>query len=225
LTGQALFRPLLEAAVDSAETAQDAVAAGADRLELCGDLSVGGMTPTDATLDHAGTRFGVPVAVMIRPRGGDFVYTPAERRQMARDAARAAAHGAAALVTGGLTPALALDPDVFAAVADAAPGIPLVCHRAIDRTGDPLATLDVLARVGVARVLTSGGARTAWEGRDVLRAMVRQAPPGCTILPGGTVRADIAAELVAHTGVRELHADGRDATVIAGLAAVRYFSP
>lgn len=220
-----MSRPLLEAAVDSAASAFAAVTAGADRLELCGDLSVGGITPPDALLDGAGARFGVPVAVMVRPRGGDFVYSPAERRQLAVDAARAAAAGAAALVTGGLTPAGALDPDIFAAVADAAPGVPLVCHRAIDRTPDPLAALEVLLRAGVVRVLSSGGARTAWDGRDVLRAMVARGGEHLGILAGGTVRADMAAALVAHTGVRELHADGRDASVLAGLAAVRYFEP
>lgn len=220
-----MSRPLLEAAVDSAASALAAVSAGADRLELCGDLTVGGITPPDALLDGAGSRFGVPVAVMVRPRGGDFVYSPAERRQLAMDAARAAAAGAAALVTGGLTPAGTLDPDVFAAVADAAPGVPLVCHRAIDRTPDPLAALEVLLRAGVARVLTSGGARTAWDGRDVLRAMVARGGEHLTILAGGTVRADHAGALVAHTGVRELHADGRDASVLSGLVAVRYFTP
>jgi copper homeostasis protein len=214
---------LLEAAVDSAESAAAAVRAGADRLELCGGLSVGGVTPPDALLDGAGSRFGVPVAVMVRPRGGDFYYSADERRQLAGDAARAAAAGAAALVTGGLTADGTLDADVFAAVRDAAGGVPIVCHRAIDRTGDPLAAIDTLRALGVARVLTSGGARTAWEGRDTLKAMVKSAGDALTILAGGTVRADIAAALVAHTGVRELHADGRDAAVLSGLVAVRYF--
>ncbi len=210
--------------MDSAESAAAAVQAGADRLELCGDLSVGGITPPDALLDGAGTRFGVPVAVMIRPRGGDFTYTANERRHLARDAARAAAGGAAALVTGGLTAAGLLDADVFAAVRDAAPDVPIVCHRAIDRTVDPLAAIETLRALGVSRVLTSGGARTAWEGREALKAMVAAAGDRLTILAGGTVRADIAAALVEHTGVRELHADGRDASVLSGLVAVRYFS-
>ncbi|MDX2183313.1 MAG: copper homeostasis protein CutC [Gemmatimonadaceae bacterium] len=215
---------MLEAAVDSAESATAAVRAGADRLELCGDLGVGGITPPDALLDGAGSRFGVPVAVMIRPRGGDFTYTADERRQLARDAARAAVAGAAALVTGGLTAAGLLDANVFESVRDAAPNVPIVCHRAIDRTADPLAAIETLRGLGIARVLTSGGARTAWEGRDTLKAMVAAAGDGLTILAGGTVRADIAAALVAHTGVRELHADGRDASVLSGLVAVRYFS-
>ena len=221
-TGAAGVAPLLEAAVDGDAAARAAVRAGAGRLELCGDLSLGGVTPTDALLDGAGDRWGVPVAVMIRPRGGDFTYDAAERARMARDARRAAAQGASALVLGGLTSAGDLDPAVFGAVAEAAPGVPLVCHRAFDRARDLPRALDALADLGVVRVLTSGGAPTAWAGREVLRALVRRGGDRVTVLAGGTVRADHAAALVAHTGVRELHADGRDATVLAALAAVRY---
>ncbi|MCU0623014.1 MAG: hypothetical protein MUF53_04015 [Gemmatimonadaceae bacterium] len=223
LTSQVLQRPLLEAAVDTTAQAEAAAAAGADRLELCGDLAVGGTTPPDALLDGAATRWGVPVAVMIRPRGGDFRYTADERRQMAVAAKRAAAEGVAALVTGGLTSDGELDPAVFEAVADAAPGVPLVCHRAFDRVPDLRRALEVLRHSGVVRVLTSGGASTAWAGQAMLRHLVRAAGADVTILAGGTVRADHAAALVAATGVRELHADGRDATVLAALAAVRYF--
>lgn len=221
-TGDARAAPLLEAAVDDDAAARAAVLAGAGRLELCGDLTLGGITPPEALLDGAGDRWGVPVAVMIRPRGGDFTYAAAERARMARDARRAAAQGASALVLGGLTPTGDLDPAVFVAVAEAAPGLPLVCHRAFDRTRDHLRALDALADLGVVRVLTSGGAPTAWAGRDVLRELVRRGGDRVTVLAGGTVRADHAAALVAHTGVRELHADGRDASVLAGLAAVRY---
>jgi copper homeostasis protein len=211
--------------VDSDAAARAAVAAGANRLELCGDLSVGGITPPDALLDGLATRWGVPVAVMVRPRGGDFCYAPAERQQVVHDARRAAAAGAAALVLGGLTAAGEIDESLFAEVATAAPGVPLVCHRAVDRTPNPRAALHQLARAGVCRVLTSGGARTAWEGRETLRAMVRDMAGALTVLAGGTVRAAHAAALVAYTGVRELHADGRDPAVLAGLATVRYFAP
>lgn len=217
-----MFRPLLEAAVDSAASAYAAVAAGADRIELCGDLSVGGITPPAALLEGAGARWGVPVAVMIRPRGGDFMYSPDERRQMATDASLAIKAGATALVLGGLTTARDLDSAVFRAVADAADGVPLVCHRVFDHTRDLDRALDDLMALGVVRVLTSGGAATAWDGRETLRRLVACAGQHLTVLAGGKVRADHAAALVTHTSVRELHADGRDARVLAALAAVRY---
>jgi copper homeostasis protein len=144
---------------------------------------------------------------------------------MAHDAARAAKEGAAALVTGGLAPDGQLDADVFEAVRDAAPGIPLVCHKAFDRAADLEVAFDHLLRLGVTRVLTSGGAPTAWEGRDHLRALHRRSAGRCTVLAGGGVRSDHAAALVRHTGLTELHANGRNAETIRALVLVRYFTP
>lgn len=211
--------------MDSAESATAAVAAGAGRLELCGDLSVGGVTPPPELLEACGARWGVPVAVMIRPRGGDFRYSADERRHMARDAARAAANGAAALVTGGLLDDGTLDVGVLAAVQDAAPDVPVVCHKAFDRAANVLDAFEQLLACGVTRVLTSAGAPSAWEGRDTLAALVTRGMGRCAVLPGGRVRADHAAALVRHTGVGELHADGRDASTIRALVTVRYFAP
>lgn len=213
---------LIEAAVDDERAAHAAVAAGADRLELCGDLSVGGVTPPPDALARI-PAFGVPVAVMIRCRGGAFTVSADERRRMVADARAAADAGAAALVLGALDAAGGLDPAPFLAVADAVPGVPLVCHKAIDHAADVDAAIDVLLGLPVARVLTSGGAATAWDGRARLAALVARVGDRLEILPGGRVRADRAAALVRHTGVAQLHADGRDASVIAALRAVRYF--
>lgn len=209
---------LIEAAVDGAAAAAAAVAAGAGRLELCGDLGVGGVTPPEALLDGCAARWGVPVAVMVRPRGGDFTYDAADRAALLADARRVARERPAALVTGALGPDGMPDLALVRAVQDAA-GLPVVFHRAVDHAADADRAIDRLAEGGIARVLTSGAAPTAWEGRETLARWRRLAAGRLEILPGGGVRAPHARALVAATGVGALHADGRDPTVIAALVA------
>ena len=197
---------LVEAAVESLDDALAAVSGGADRLELCADLDAGGTTPARALVADVLARVSVPVLVMIRPRPGDFVYTRAELDRMRDDIAIALDLGATGVVVG------ALDASGRVAVASTrellavSRGRPVTFHRAIDETPDPLAAVDTLASLGVARVLSSGAAPTALEGADTLAAMVARAGDALRVVAGGGVRAHSVAAIVRRAHVREVHA-------------------
>ena len=197
---------LVEAAVDSLDDALAAVAGRADRLELCANLGVGGTTPDRALLVQVLERVDIPVLVMTRPRGGSFVYTPAELDRMRRDIETALQLGAAGVVLGALDGNKHIDVEQTRSLLRVAAGAPVTFHRAFDRTLDLFVALDTLVSLGVTRVLTSGGAPTASEGADMLTALVERAGDSIEILAGGGVRASNVRELVRRTRVREVHA-------------------
>jgi len=197
---------IVEAAVESVDDALAAVAGGADRLELCADLNSGGTTPPSPLIAAVREKVELPILVMIRPRGGDFVYSEDELSQMYEDVAMARALGAAGVVLGVLDTFDRLDLERTAALVEAAEGLPVTFHRAIDQVARRVVSIDALAALGIARVLTSGGAETAAEGTDELRAMVQRANDRLTVVAGGGVRAHNAREIVERTGVTELHA-------------------
>lgn len=199
-------RPLVEVAVDTVAAAVAAVAAGADRLELCQALEVGGLTPSLGLLEAVVGRVPIPVFMMIRPRPGGFHYAGDEVDVMVREIRRAAAAGAAGVVVGPLTAARAVDRDALTALVAAAGGLPVTFHRALDETTDPDQALEFLRQAGVVRVLTSGRAPSAWEGRAVLADWVRRS--GLIVVAGGGVRADHVADLVRATGAAEIHLSG-----------------
>jgi copper homeostasis protein len=197
---------VVEAAVESLDDALAAVAGGADRLELCANLDAGGTTPSSPLIAAVREKVEVPVVVMIRPRGGDFVYSEAELSQMYEDVAMARALGAAGVVLGVLDTFARLDLERTAALVEVAEELPVTFHRAIDQVPRRVVSIDALAALGVARVLSSGGAETASEGVDELRAMVERAADRLTVVAGGGVRASNAREIVERTGVTEVHA-------------------
>lgn len=197
---------LVEAAVESLDDALSAVAGGAGRLELCARLDVGGTTPDLALIECVVREARVPVLAMIRPRGGDFVHSSAELARMHADVRDALRAGAAGVVLGALDATSRVDVAATASLVRAAGGAPVTFHRAIDDTPDALEALDVLIELGVARVLTSGGAPTALDGAEVLAALVQRAGDRVTIVAGGGVRGGNARLVVERTGVRELHA-------------------
>lgn len=197
---------VIEAAVESLDTALAAARGGADRLELCANLEVGGTTPSAELLAAVKSRVDIPVFAMIRPRGGSFVYTPAERDAMRRDIASVQAHGADGLVLGLLDERNCIDATAVRDVVGDAGDLPVTFHRAIDETPDLLAALDSLMELGIDRVLTSGGAPTAFAGAASIRMLVEHAGDAIRIMAGGGVRAHNAGDLVRLTAVRELHA-------------------
>jgi copper homeostasis protein len=210
---------LIEAAVESLDDARAAIAGGAGRLELCADLDAGGTTPARSLVTEVLAQVSVPVLVMIRPRPGEFVYTRAELDRMRNDVGIALRLGAAGVVLGALDAAGRVDAEATRDLLAAAGGRPVTFHRAIDETPDILAAIDALVTLGVARVLSSGGAPTALEGADTLAAMVTRAGTALRIVAGGGVRAGNVAEIVRRTGVREVHARcGGDAARIRGIA-------
>ncbi len=199
---------LLECCVDSPESALAAAQNGADRLELCADLLVGGTTPSHGLFELVKRRVKIPVNVLLRPRFGDFCYTGLEFEVLLADAARFAAAGAGGLVLGVLTPDGELDEPRMERLIAAARGLPVTLHRAFDVCRDPFAALRAAKALGVSSILTSGQAAAAPQGTALLAELVRQAGP-VNILVGGGVNSGNLAALAAATGAKHFHMSGK----------------
>lgn len=199
---------LVEAAVESVDEAVAAERAGAGRLELCAHLDVGGTTPDAELIERVKAAVAIPIAAMIRPRGGDFVYDAAELLAMGLDIDMATRCGVDAIVVGVLTRDRTVDVERLRAFVERGAGTPLVFHRAFDATRDLDGSLDALMDSGVVRVLTSGGAPTALEGASTLARLRMRGAGRIEILAGGKIRGNNAAEVVRRSGVRQVHARG-----------------
>lgn len=196
---------LVEACVDSVASSLAAERGGARRLELCDALFDGGTTPSAGMIAACKAAVSIPVFVMIRPRGGGFVYSDAERDVMRRDVVVARELGADGVVIGGLRPDSTVDLALVRFLLEAAHELPVTFHRAFDFTPDLEASLELLADAGVQRVLSSGGAPTAVEGASILADLVRQAASRVVVMAGGGVREENVRSLVSVSGVREVH--------------------
>lgn len=197
----------LELAVQDPAGVRVAREIGAARVELAQALALGGLTPSPATLElarEAAGENGPEIHVLIRPRAGGFHYDSDEIALAVRDIEWAIANGADGVVVGALDASGALDVDAMARLRDAAGEASVTLHRAIDVTADPTVTLERAIDLGLRRVLTSGGASTAIEGVDTLRALVAVADGRIEIMAGSGVVAGSASALVA-TGVDALH--------------------
>lgn len=196
---------LLEICVDDPAGLGEAIAGGADRIELCSALSLGGLTPSRGFM-VAAARTGVPVHAMIRPREGDFVYDVADAEVMLDDIRAAHETGLAGIVIGASRPDGSLDIPLLRRLVAAAAGMQVTLHRAFDLAPDFDLALEEAISLGCSRILTSGGAATAPAGADVLRRLAERARGRIIILPGGGVRAETAASLLSIPGITELHA-------------------
>ncbi|HVJ00083.1 MAG TPA: copper homeostasis protein CutC [Sphingomonas sp.] len=196
---------LLEICVDSMASLEAAREGGADRIELCSALSLGGLTPSPGLIALAAEQ-PLPCRAMIRPRPGDFAYDDAEIAQMERDIDYVAGAGLAGVVFGA-TRGGALDEKVLRRLLDraAAHGLPATLHRAIDTVRDPAAEIDTAIALGFDRVLSSGGAPTAIEGMETLRAMHARADGAITVMAGSGIDAANVGRLLA-IGIDEIHA-------------------
>jgi copper homeostasis protein len=163
---------LLEISVEAVEAAAAAERGGADRIELCSDLSVGGLTPQTALLRAVRQKIQIPIFVMIRPRAGDFVYSPAESAQMKESIAEAKGSGADGLVFGILKPNGTVDIDHTRELVELARPLPVTFHRAFDSCADFSQALEDVSRSGACRILTSGGAASALEGIDNIAMLI-----------------------------------------------------
>ena len=197
---------LVESAVETLDSALAAERAGADRIELCDNLDEGGTTPGPALIASVAERTTLRVFVMIRPREGDFVYTDDEFEQMIRDIEFVGGMGIAGIVTGALTSDGRVDVERTRVMVQAAGDLPVTFHRAIDSAVNLPAALEDVSEAGASRVLTSGGAATALEGADVIRALVDQARERISVVAGGGIREHNARDVIARTGAREIHA-------------------
>ena len=196
---------LVEACVDAIDSALEAERGGAGRLELCGELLQGGVTPSAGLIGAVWERVEIPVFVLIRPRAGDFLYNADEVDVMVRDIAAARAMDVDGVVIGALTRDGDVDIGTVHTLVEAAGRMKVTFHRAFDFARDREVALEALIELGVDRVLTSGGAATALEGAAALASLVRQANGRIAILAGGGINAGNVAAVVRESGVAEVH--------------------
>ena len=195
---------LLEVCVDSPQGLLAAIEGGADRIELCAALAVGGLTPNPGLIALA-ARQSRPSRAMIRPRVGGFVYSPAEIEVMRRDIDAVRAAGLAGVVIGANLADGRLDETALKLLTDHARGLEIALHRSIDLTPDPLATLEIAVGLGIHTILTSGGKNNALEGIDTIAALQAKAAGRIEILAGGGVKPGNVAALLARSGIGSVH--------------------
>jgi copper homeostasis protein len=199
----------LEICVDSVESATIAEAAGAGRLELCSALTEGGVTPSAGLIEAVRNNITIDLNVIIRPRGGDFLYSDTEFSVMRRDIERAGEAGADGIVTGILNRDGSVDIDRTALLVEYASPMSVTFHRAFDMCRDAGKALEDIIATGASRVLTSGHARTAIEGAGTIKGLVVSAGDRISVMPGGGIDEYNIALLAATTGAREYHLTGR----------------
>ncbi|MBV6778015.1 copper homeostasis protein CutC [Xanthomonas euvesicatoria] len=199
----------LEVAADSVASALAAQAGGAMRVELCGGLDGGGLTPSFGTLAVVRERLLIPLYVLIRPRVGDFVFDAAEVEVMRRDVEQCVRLGCDGVVLGALDRHGQVDLATMRVLMQAAGPLGVTFHRAIDVSADPSRVLEDAIALGCERVLTSGARASALEGVDTIAALVRQAAGRIGIMPGAGLSEHNIRTLRQHTGAHEFHASAR----------------
>jgi len=202
--------PLLEICTFNATDVYRAVSAGADRIELCASYVEGGITPSAAAIQHAFSIIPAEqVVVMIRPRGGNFYYDTFELEVMQQDILRAKEFGAKNVIFGILDTSGRLDLRRNKELIDLAAPMHCTLQRAFDLTPDPMEALGDAIQCGFKRILTSGQAATAWDGRNLLRSLIRTAENKISILPGAGINSSNVAALIAETGCNEVHTSAK----------------
>jgi copper homeostasis protein len=196
---------LLEICCGSIDDAIEAEAGGAQRVELCSALFLGGLTPSLGTMQYARQRLTIPIMAMVRPRGGGFCYTDAEFATMERDAEALIANGAEGIVFGVLKQDGTIDLERLRRLREIAGTRQSVFHRAFDVTPDPFRALDQLVDLGITRILTSGQQDSVPEGADLIRRLIEYAGGGIEILPGGGIKPYNIADVIARTGCGQVH--------------------
>ena len=209
-------RPLIEVCVDSMESVREAVRGGADRLELCANLIIGGTTPSPYLIEEA-AKLGVPVNVLIRPRFGDFLFTQDEKEEQLKQITQLKRLGAHGAVVGALLADGSLDVQFLKACREAAEGLHLTMHRAFDVCRDPQQALEQAIEIGFDTILTSGQQATAVQGMDLIAQLVQQAGDRVTIMPGSGVNAGNIAMLREKTRARAFHLSAKK-TMESGMA-------
>lgn len=194
---------ILEACVDSAASLRAAIIGGADRIELCSALELGGLTPS-ASLVQAAAACGIPTHAMIRLRAGDFRCSEQELELMAEDIRFCAEAGLQGVVIG-VARTGQLDVAGIEGLFRAANPMHVTLHRVFDTLSDPMKAIEIAADIGIDRILTSGGAATAHQGIDQIRQYVDFAGDRLAIMAGGGIDAGNARRVVMQSGVREIH--------------------
>lgn len=199
--------PIFEICIDSVAGVRAAVAAGAARVELCASLIEGGLTPSIGMVRQAVAVADrrLKVHVIIRPRGGDFLYNEDEFAAMRHDIAAVKEAGADGVVIGLLDPEARVDEARVAELIAAARPLSVTFHRAFDVSRDPFASLDALIRLSVDRLLTSGQEPGVVEGAPLIRELINRAAGRIVVMPGGDITPRNAARIASDTGAQEFH--------------------
>jgi copper homeostasis protein len=196
---------VLEISVETLDAALAAERGGADRIELCGNLSAGGVTPSAELMTAARSRIRIPIFTMIRPRPGDFVYSAEEFNAMKEGIDSAKKLGMNGVVLGIQDSNRHIDVARTRELAGLARPLPTTFHRAFDESDDLLQALEDVIQTGTARILTSGGAASAGEGAAILASLVAAAGNRIVIIPGAGINASNITHVVAQTHAREFH--------------------
>ena len=199
----------IEVCIDNLESLHNALQGGATRIELCSSLALGGLTPSFGFMKKAAQLSTVPVYAMIRPRQGDFLYDSDDIEAMLEDIAAAKKAGLAGVVFGVLKPNGDIDMDIAKQLMIASQGLGTTFHRAIDQCSDYRQAIENVAELGCERILTSGLAANAAEGKAVIAEMVKLANGRFSIMAGAGVTVDNANEIITVTGIHEIHLSGK----------------
>lgn len=200
---------VLEVCVDSVESAIEAAKGGADRLELCAGLIVGGLTPSIELFQMVKKETGLPVHVLIRSRYGDFLYSKYEYELMCRQIKSFAEAGADAVVIGSLNADGTLNEEQMSGMIQAAGNMKITLHRAFDVSNDPFEALEVAKRLGVNIILTSGQCQSCYEGKELIKELLNRSGD-MDILIGGGVNAEVIETFVRDTDARCFHMSGKE---------------
>jgi copper homeostasis protein len=196
---------VIEVCADSVASAMAAERGGAARVELCSGLSEGGVTPSTGLIEMTRAAVSIPVHVMIRPRGGDFLYDGDELRTMERDISIAKNAGAEGVVLGVLDVNGRVDVERTRRLVNLARPLSVTFHRAFDMTADLLRALEDICAAGADRVLTSGGEQTAAQGRAMITQLVKESCGRLVIMAGSGIKLENVRSLLKETGVSEIH--------------------
>ncbi len=200
---------LLEIAVFNFQSAQLAANAGAHRLELCENAHEGGTTASYGTLKWVREQINIPVFPIIRPRGGDFLYSKDEFAIMQQDVVFCKKLGFEGIVVGLLNTDGTVDEVRTAALVELAYPMEVTFHRAFDRSKDPFKAMQTIIRCGCSRILTSGQVPNATDGKELIKQLIEHASDDIIIMPGSGIRSNNIKELASFTGARELHSSAR----------------
>ena len=200
---------LLEICANSIQSAINAELGGADRVELCQQLSVGGLTPTTGLLEMARESIDLDIHVLIRPRAGDFHYSTLEFEMMKADILRAKDSGADGIVSGGLLANGKVDVERTLELVELTDPLPFVFHRAFDFTPNLSESLEDIIETGAFGILTSGGRMTAPEGLEQLAELVQQAGDRIQLILGSGLHSNNIQEVLQSTGAQAFHASAK----------------
>jgi copper homeostasis protein len=203
------MKRLLEVCIDNIESGIIAESAGADRIELCDNLAEGGTTPSLGAIRLAKKRLQIPVNIIIRPRGGDFLYSDAEYMIMMEDIRIAREEGINGVVLGILKPDGHIDIERTSALVQLAEPMEVTFHRAYDMTPDPFIALEEVIMTGAARLLTSAHDNFVYNNAKLIKELIENAAGRIIIMPGAGINENNIADIINKTNAREYHLTGR----------------